>query len=152
MAGSARRYRHGVPRSLSSLVLALVLALGSLGSLTLAPAATAAEVHPEWGSTTASSATLHHGCRSYPYAYALTPPDGDWMLETFLIGPRGKHYGSDYFITADPLSGTGSWRLCLRSTKGGRYTIQAKLSVINGGDYYEGWLPDTTFRLRKPRH
>ena len=121
----------------------------ALGPLT--PASAAADVHPEWGSTTASNATLKQGCRGYAYAYALTPPDGDWMLETFLIGPRGKQYGSDYFITGDPLSGTGSWRLCRRSTRGGTYTIRAKLSVINGGDYSEGMLPDTTFQLHKPR-
>ena len=124
----------------------------ALGPLALAPSATAVDVHPEWGSTTApANATLKQGCRGYPYAYAITPPDGDWMLETFLIGPRGKRYGSDYFITGDPLAGTGSWRLCQRSTKGGTFTIQAKLTVINGGDYYEGWLPESTFRLRK-RH
>jgi len=134
-------------RSLPSLVLALLVALGPL---TLAPSATAADVHPEWGSTSAPDTTLKQGCRGYAYTYAVTPPDGDWMLETFLIGPHGKPHGSDYFITSDPLTGTGSWRLCRRSTRGGTYTIRAKLSVINGGDYVEGWLPESTFHLHKP--
>jgi hypothetical protein len=116
-----------------------------------APPATAVDVHPEWGSTSAADATIKRGCRGYAYTYAITPPDGDWMLETFLVGPGGKAYGSDYFITGDPLSGVGSWRLCRRSTRGGTYTVRAKLSVINGGDYYEGWLADTKFRLHKPR-
>jgi hypothetical protein len=138
-----------VRRPLSSLVFALVVALGQLS---LAPSATAVDEHLEWGTTAAPDATLKQGCRGYPYSYALTPPDGDWMLETFLIGPRGKHYGSGYFITGDPLTGAASWRLCRRVTKSGTYTIQAKLTVINGGDYYEGWLPETAFQLEKPHH
>jgi hypothetical protein len=131
-----------------------------LGSAALVPAATAAaavtsgEVHPEWGTTTASDAAIHKGCRSYEYSYALTPPDGDWALETFLVGPNGKQYGSGYFLTGkDPLAGDGAWRLCRRAARGGTYTIRARLTVQNGGDYYDGWLPDGTFRLRKPhRH
>ena len=51
----------------------------------------------------------------------------------------------------DGLTGTSAWRLCKRSTKGGLYTIRALLSVQNGPDLVEGWLPDSTFRLRKPR-
>ena len=116
------------------------------------PAGAADETHPEWGHTSAVDARLRHGCRSYDYSYALTPPDGDWALETFLVGPGGRKHGSGYFLTGkDELTGTGTWRLCLRSTRPGRYTIRALLSVQNGGDYAEGWLPDTTFRLRKPR-
>jgi hypothetical protein len=134
---------------------ALLTVLTALGLSVLAPSvstAAAAEVHPEWGATSGHDAKIRNGCHRYHYDYALTPPDGDWMLETFLVGPRGKAYGSDYFITGeDPLAGPGTLRLCRQSTKGGRYTIRAKLSVINGGDYYEGWLPDSTFRLRKPR-
>jgi len=145
-----------VPRSLKSALLAVVATLiASMGPVALAPSpvlAAAADVHPEWGSTSAHGAKIKKGCRGYAYGYTLTPPDGDWALETFLIGPHGKQYGSGYFQTvSDPLTGTGAWRLCLRSTRGGRYTIRALLSVQNGADYYAGWLPDTTFRLRKPR-
>ena len=139
-------------------LLTLLASLTGLGLLALAPAPAGASaagsdaVHPEWGRTAAADATVRKGCRGYAYSYALTPPDGDWALETFLIGPHGKQYGSGYFQTvSDPLTGTGAWRLCLHSTRGGRYTIRALLSVQNGADYYAGWLPDTTFRLRKPR-
>jgi hypothetical protein len=133
----------------------LLTALVALGLTVLAPTISVADpsvVHPEWGSTTAQSAKLRTGCHGYPYGYALTPPDGDWALETYLVGPHGKQYGSGYFQTGgDPLAGTGAWRLCLRSTRGGIYTIRARLTVLNGGDSYDGWLPDSTFRLRKPR-
>ncbi len=124
----------------------------TLGPLALAPTATAVDVHPEWGNTSAQDATIRQGCRGYAYTYAVTPPDGDWALETFLVGPHGKQYGSGYFVTGtDPLAGAGAWRLCRRSTRGGTYTIRARLTVQNGADYYDGWLPDSTLRLRKPR-
>jgi hypothetical protein len=110
------------------------------------------DVHAEWGSTAGHDARLRKGCRSYTYTYALTPPAGDWALETFLVGPRGKRYGSGYFLTGkDPLAGAGAWRLCLRSTRAGTYTIRARLTVDNAVDYYDGWLPESTFRLRAPR-
>jgi hypothetical protein len=109
-------------------------------------------VHPEWGSTAGHDARLHRGCRTYAYSYALTPPEGDWALETFLVGPRGKRSGSGYFLTgSDPLAGSGRWRLCLRSTRAGTYTIRARMTVNNAVDFYDGWLPDSTFRLTKPR-
>jgi hypothetical protein len=133
----------------------LLIALVVVGLVALAPlmaTAAPANTHPEWGTTSARNATVKQGCRSYPYSYALTPPDGDWALETFLVGPRGKQYGAGYFDTgADPLAGEGAWRLCRRSTRGGQYTIRARLTVQNGGDYYDGWLPETTFSLHEPR-
>src|SRR3954471_832526 len=144
-----------VRRAVLIAVVAPVAALVALLGTILAPSASLAttpDVHPEWGSTSAHGARLQKGCHGYAYGYALTPPDGDWAVETFLIGPHDKQYGSGYFQTGSaPLTGTGAWRLCLRSTRGGHYTIRALLSVQNGGDYYAGWLPDTTFRLRKPR-
>jgi len=133
----------------------LLVLLVVVGLLTAAPAAVAAppdDVHPEWGSTSAHDAKVKKGCRSYDYGYTLTPPEGDWSLETFLIGPGGKEYGSGYFLTgADPLTGQGAFRLCWRSTKGGTYTIRALLSVEDLGDHSAGWLPETSFTLRKPR-
>ena len=137
---------------------ALLVLLACLGSLALAPTATAAvptrpgaDVRPGWGSTAADDAKIRKGCRGYAYSYTINPPPGDWSLETFLVGPRGKQYGSGYFLTGDPLTGSGAFRLCRRATKGGKYTIRALLSVQDGLEYAEGWLPETTFRLRKPR-
>ena len=135
--------------------------LTALGTLALAPPAVAVEppgpgdpsqVHPDWGRTSGHDARIRRGCRSYAYDYALTPPEGYWSLETFLVGPGGTQYGSGYFLTGDPLAGAGAFRLCRRATPAGRYTIRARVTV--GDDftgYADGWLPDSTFRLRKPR-
>jgi hypothetical protein len=138
-----------------SLLAALVLGLsllvptGTAGALAVGPE----PAHPEWGSTQVKpTLTIKKGCHRYAYSYAITPPDGDWSLETFLIGPGGKQYGSGFFLRGeDPLNGASAFRLCRRSTKGGTYTIRALLTVQNGADYVEGYLPDTTFRLKKPR-
>jgi len=159
-------YRQKVPRPLPHVVvLTLLAALVAVPGLTAvatsgASATTAAPtpadseplVHPEWGSTSAPNAKIKRSCHQYAYSYAITPPDGDWSLETFLVAPSGKAAGSGYFLTGkDPLAGTSTWRLCKRSTKGGRYTIRALLSVQDGTELVEGWLPDSTFKLRKPR-
>ena len=132
-----------------SLLLPLGLLLAVLAVL-VPPAGAADDTHPEWGRTAAHDARIKKGCHSYAYSYALTPPDGDWGLETFLIGPNGRQYGSGWFLTgSDPLAGPGQWRLCQRSTRPGTYTIRARLGVVNGAAYEEGWLPDTTFRLSR---
>jgi hypothetical protein len=150
-----------VPRPLPIAALALLVSLVVVPGLTGAAAPASASsatagsdplVRPDWGSTAAADATLRRSCHGYAYSYSITPPAGDWALETFLIGPRGKAAGSGFFVTGDDgLTGTSTWRLCRRSTKGGLYTIKALLSVQNGSDVVEGWLPDSTFQLRKPR-
>ena len=154
-----RRSLPSLPSLLTTILAAVLASLLGLGLLALTPTpatavtARSGEVHPEWGSTSAPDAKLRKGCHGYAYSYALTPPDGDWALETFLVGRHGKQYASGYFLTGeDPLAGASQFRLCRRSTRGGTYTIRAYLTIQNGGHYDEGWLPDTTFRLRKPRH
>lgn len=134
----------------------LVALLTTLGLLWLAPApAQADEVHPDWGSVTGHDAKVRRGCHGYAYEYAVTPPEGHWALETFLVGPRGGKRGSGYFVTgADPLAGSGSFRLCRRSTPRGTYTIRALLTVDDGFGHVtsSGWLPESTFVLTKRRH
>ena len=153
---AGRRLRwstDSVTEVLRSLIVALTLGLSTLAPTAPAATATPGPVRAEWGSTqVAPSLALRKGCRRYDYSYALTPPDGDWALETFLLGPGGKTRGSGFFLTgSDPLSGPASFKLCFRSTKGGTYTIRALLSVQDGADYVEGYLPDTTFQLTKKR-
>lgn len=142
-----------VLRSLVVLVVSLTALAQSPATATPGPS-TPAEVHPEWGSTTGHDARIKKGCRPYRYDYAITPPEGYWSLETFLIGPRGTEYASGYFLTGeDPLAGPGVFRLCRRALEAGRFTIRARVTV--GDDftgYTEGWLPDSTFRLRPKRH
>ena len=136
----------------------LLAASTVLGLFFLVPAPSSArtdpsaETHPEWGTTSAPDAKLRKGCRGYGYTYAITPPEGYWSLETFLVGRRGRVWGSGYFVTGeDPLAGPGTFRLCRRSTHGGQYTIRALLTVEGDDGSVQGWLPETTLRLRKPR-
>ena len=139
-----------VQRTLVSLVVcALAVSVGSFW----APAAATDEVHPEWGSTSAPNDVLKRGCRNYTYQYEVRPPEGDnWSLELFFKGPRGKRVASAYFLSGgDPLADTEVVELCRRTTRYGRYTIRAFLSVQDGNDSIEGWLPPTTFRLHRPR-
>ena len=161
MVAVVNGYRRQVPRPLPLAALTLLVSLVAVPGLTGAAAPASASsatatsdplVRPDWGSTSAPDAKIKRSCHQYAYSYAITPPDGDWSLETFLVAPSGKAAGSGYFLTGkDPLAGTSTWRLCKRSTKGGRYTIRALLSVQDGTELVEGWLPDSTFKLRKPR-
>jgi hypothetical protein len=156
VAGVRRSFLTVPMAAIAGLSLALGLSVVVPGPSTAAPAGTAAapvaDTHPEWGATTGRDATVRKGCHGYAYSYTLTPPDGDWALETFLVGPKGKQYASGYFLTGtDPLAGSGAFRLCQRSTRAGTYTIRALLTVENGVDHDEGYLPESTFRLRKPR-
>jgi hypothetical protein len=136
-------------RMLAAAVATLALVAGSG---TLAPPASADE-HPEWGSTSAPDAVLKRGCHNYTYSYDITPPEGDWALETFIVGPRGKRLFQDAFLAAgDPKQRSAIFRICKATTRYGRFTIKAKLSVQNGSEYVEGWLPPSFFRLHRPRH
>jgi hypothetical protein len=114
----------------------------------------AAKVRPDWGKTSAKNGVLKKRCRNYPYTYAITPPEGEWGLETFLIGPKGKPLASGAFVIGqDGLTGKGRFRFCRPITRPGVFKIRAKLSVqeFSGKNYREGWLPVTRFRLRSPR-
>ena len=112
------------------------------------------ETHPEWGRTIKNDGFLKRSCRDYHYRYALTPPEGEWALETFLIGPKGVPLASGAFaIGTDPSSGRDRFRFCRASTRPGLFKIRALLSVQDefGNDYQSGWLPVTKFRLRARR-
>jgi hypothetical protein len=71
----------------------------------------------------------------------------------FISGPNGDNLaGGAYDGSYDPTTNRGSYTLCRVTTTYGRYTIEAKLSVMNGPDgYVEGWLPPSHFRLHRPR-
>lgn len=139
-----------VRRALLSLMVGTLLALGLQAPAE--PAVAAEEVHPEWGSTSAPDAVLKRGCKNYTYSYQVTPPEGQWSLELFFKGPRGKRVASAYFLEGgDPEADTEALQLCKTTTRPGRYTIKAFMSVQHLGETTEGWLPDTYFRLHKRR-
>jgi hypothetical protein len=135
--------------------LALVISLLVLGFGVSSPAGAMEaepEVHPEWGHTFAADGKLKRSCRNYPYSYEITPPKGDWALETFLIGPGGNALSSGAMaIGMDQTSGVDKFRFCRASTRPGVFKIRALLSVQDstGEDYVSGWLPVTKFRLRR---
>jgi hypothetical protein len=109
------------------------------------------ETHPEWGKTRAPDQVLKKGCNNYRYHYRLTPPEGTWALETFIKGPRGKRLASGAFSSDfDPNRDWARFRICKATTRVGRFTIKAKVSVQNGPvEYTEGWLEPSHFRMTR---
>ena len=146
--------RRTLPVGVSTVVFALLATSGAATSASTATPDARRETHPEWGKTSAPNQVLKKGCHNYRYNYKLTPPEGDWALETFLVGPGGKRLASGAFAGAfDPEKGPGTFRICKATTRYGRFKIKAKLSVQNGPtEYTEGWLPKSHFRLRRPSH
>jgi hypothetical protein len=111
-------------------------------------------VHPEWGSVIGHGGVLRHGCKSYTFDYDIHPPTGTWLLEVFIVGPRGEHLGNGASIDGyDPERGTTTYKLCRRTTEFGRFTIEGKLSTQDAdGNTSEGQLPPDHYRLRHPHH
>jgi hypothetical protein len=153
---------HMLRRALGAAVVTLALAASPATAGAAAAAAPAGggdptaglAVHPEWGSVTGQGGVLKRSCHRYTYSYAITPPEGTWVIEIFISGPGLKHLGGGAFIDGyDPETGSGHYTLCRNTTRYGRFTIVAKLSVDDGtGHLTEGVLPPDTFRLRRPRH
>jgi hypothetical protein len=141
-------------RALALVLLSSLLVLGFGLSSPVGASEAKPETHPEWGRTIRGDGFLKRSCRNYPYRYELTPPDGLWALETFLIGPGGDALASGAFaIDQNPASGPATFRFCRPSTRPGVFKIRALLSVQDevGEDYQSGWLPVTKFRLRLRR-
>ena len=141
------------------LALAPVAGPGAAAPATTAPdGAAAAEpgqaVHPEWGWTKGKSGVLRQGCKKYHYTYSVTPPEGDWGLEIFITGPKVEHLAAGAFEGSyDPKTGRGTYKLCFVTTRYGRFTINAKVTVDNGPEgFVQGWLPPSHYRLHRPRH
>lgn len=141
-------------RTLSLALVSSLLGFGMALGLGLASPAGAAEakpeVHPEWGKTATRAHQLKAGCRNYGYRYAITPPEGEWGLEVFVVGPGRVHLFSDAFVIGtNPKVMRDKFRICRASTRPGVFKIRALVSVQNksGSDYQQGWLPVTKFRL-----
>jgi hypothetical protein len=134
----------------SAVVLTAGLVLG--GGVSSAAAVEAkAEVHPEWGRTFKKDGVLKYSCRNYYYRYAITPPKGEWALETFLIGPGGVRLAHGAFaIGMDPLADRDKFRFCRPSTRPGTFKIKGLITVQDefGKNPVSGWLPVTRFQLR----
>lgn len=130
----------------------LTLSAGPAGAVEKQDPFDGLAVHPEWGTVTGHGGVLRHGCKAYGYDYDIDPPSGTWVLEVFVTGPRGEHLANGAFLDGyDPEKGTGTYKLCRRTTEFGRFTIEAKLSVQDSaGHTTEGQLPPDHYRLRRP--
>lgn len=107
-------------------------------------------VHPEWGTITGHGGVLRRGCKTYSYDYDIQPPEeGTWALEVFISDPNGEYVGGGAFEEDfDPERNTGHYKVCRNTTRYGRFTIKAKLTV--NSDDRGGQLPPDHFRLRRP--
>ena len=149
---------RSILRVLASLALALAMVV-TPGPVS-GPAAAGEEhdplagltLHPDWGSVTGKGGVLKRGCRMYTYTYSIDPPEGIWAIEIFISGPGLKRLAAGVFMQGyDPKNNTGDFKLCRVTTRYGRFTIEAKVSVDDGtGKITEGRLPADHFRLRRP--
>ena len=107
MPHPARTTARTVARSAALALVSSLLVLGGGLSTPAGAVAAKAEVHPEWGRTFKKDGVLKFSCRNYAYRYAITPPEGEWALETFLVGPGrslaltdGIRHGAWHVISA----------------------------------------------------
>jgi hypothetical protein len=110
--------------------------------------------HPEWGSVTGHPGVLKRGCHKYTYRYMVTPPQGIWAIEVFVLAPGLKRVGGGDFADGyDPMSGTGTYPLCKPTVRYGTFRIEARVSVDDGsGNTREGRTATDTYRLHRPHH
>ena len=107
-------------------------ALGALVALTVATPATAASTR--FGHIGAPDGVLRTDCHRYRYHYVVKPTSDDWILETWLYDPRGKHRGSgDFASGSDPKRGRASFGICRSTVVPGRLTIKARLRWYTPG-------------------
>lgn len=132
------------------LALALVVSLLVLSAGFFTGRADAMAEPADYGRTFADNGVLKRGCRTYRYSYEIMPPeDGYWVLETFIIGPKGKRLASGAFMEGyDEISATAPYRICRATTRPGVFKIEAKLSTGENNEIFEVWLPATKYRLR----
>src|ERR1700710_1284006 len=106
--------------------LPVAAALGALVAGAVAPPATAASTR--FGHVGAPDGPLRPDCHHYRYHYVVKPRSDDWILETWLYDPRGKHRGAGDFVPgSDPKRGRASFGICRSTVVPGRFTIRARL-------------------------
>jgi hypothetical protein len=144
-------FRHALAAAAVGTAIALAAPTGPASARTDTDPLAGVPVHPEWGSITGHGGVLRHGCKSYTYDYDIHPPAGTWVLEVFIMGPRGEHLANGAFIDGyDPEKGSGTYKLCRSTTEAGRFTVEAELSVQDdAGHTTDGQLPPDHYRLRR---
>jgi hypothetical protein len=120
-------------------------------------ASTAAAGTSAYGHVGAADRALRAGCHHYGYHYAVKPPSDDWLLETWLYDPRGRHRGSgDFAPGSDPKRGHAHFGICRSTVVPGRFTIKARLTWYTPGMLptdppvrHKRWFEPTHFRLHR---
>lgn len=134
-------------------VAALLLAVVGLLVVPSVPvsAAPAASGANAWASVTAPDQVLKKGCRDYRFSYRVDAPGDEWMLELFLVGPRGARIATDTFESAaQKTSERRTWRICRSNTRAGVHRIDIKVTSYDGREVSEQRVESVTFTLSKP--
>ncbi|MBA2952075.1 hypothetical protein GON03_18850 [Nocardioides sp. MAH-18] len=118
-----------------------------------APSPTTPRTATASGSAWGFDGVLRHGCRDYPYRYAISTPTDEWTLEVFLRDRDGRNLASGTFISdSDPTERAARFRFCRYSTRPGWFTVRSLLHWYDAdGTGHRQWLGETRFRLRRPR-
>jgi hypothetical protein len=137
-------------RTLAAIVLGAALALESASACWAWTTA--------YGHVSAADGTLRPGCHRYRYHYVVKPGSNDWMLETWLYDPRGRHRGAgDLADGSDPKVGHATFGMCRSTVVPGRFTITARLRWYTPGMLptdppiqHTRWFKPAHFRLSRP--
>ncbi|WP_134742446.1 hypothetical protein [Nocardioides sp. 503] len=150
-----------VRTALAALVTPVLLALGLASASAPSSAVPDASserstvgYEPTWGRVRAPDQTLRRGCRSYRFAYRVTPPGTAWTAEVRVLSPRGRAVASRTFVSeSDPAAAVRRFRVCRAAVAPGRFTLRM-LVTSYAGTFDQGskaHVRPTHFRLRRPR-
>lgn len=147
-----------IARTSGRLAVGALAAATALGGALVAGAepASAGSATSEYGTLSVPDSVLaaRHTCATYTYSYAMTPPEGLWLLETFVVDPAGVTVASgailgDYTPGGDQAS--SSFQLCRNTTTPGTFTLRGTFSVDDGtGRITTSAMSPATFVLSKP--
>ena len=129
-------------------VLALVVAL--VVATALPAALPAAGTTSSYGPTSARDGEPRDGCHDYRYRYVVKTPTNDWLLETFLVDPRGEMIATGVLSSdSEPRRGGARFRFCRYTTRAGVFTIRAKVHWYDGAGEHLRRFDPSRFRLRR---
>jgi hypothetical protein len=128
-------------------ILALISTVLSATVVVAVPSAAEAR---SYGHTGAPDRVLRNGCHGYRYHFVVKPPTNDWILETFLVDPRGETIASGAFSAdSENKRDHGAFHFCRYNTRAGRFTIRAKLTWYGSAEH-KTWLRRSHFHLTRP--
>jgi hypothetical protein len=110
-----------------------------------------------FGHVNAPDGVLRPDCHRYRYHYVVKPRSDDWIFETWLYGPGGRHRGAgDFAPGSDPKRGHASFGICRSAVSPGRFTIKARLRWYTPGPLpispsveHTRWFTPAHFRLSR---